>query len=205
MATKRRRARGRPAGGSDAIVDAILATTLTHLEAHGFDELSVEAIARAAGVNKTSVYRRWPSKADLVLAAVATVAAAREDEPAFVESGDLRADLIRLLEAKARNLATPLGQNMGRALMALEGKVRRETNEAFLRERPSMRRAVLAHAIDRGELPPDTDADFLGELLTAPILRRILMRHEPVDVAYVARVVDHVLAAARARPQLKQL
>jgi AcrR family transcriptional regulator len=197
MTMKRGRARGRPVGGSDAIVDAILATTLTHLEERGFEDLSVEEIARAAGVNKTSVYRRWPSKADLVLAAVGSVSDA---EPPFVESGELRSDLVRLLEAKAASLATPLGQNMGRALMALDGKARRESNEAFLKERPSVPRAVLARAIARGDLPPDADPDFLDELLAGPILRRILMRNEPVDTAYVTRVVDHVLAAARARP-----
>jgi len=197
MAMKGGRARGRPAGGSDAIVDAILATTLTHLEEHGFEDLSVEEVARAAGVNKTSVYRRWPSKADLVLAAVGSV---RESEPPFVESGDLRSDLVQLLEAKAASLATPLGQNVGRALMALLGTARREGNEALLNERPSPRRALLARAIAGGELPPDADADFLDELLTAPLLRRILIRNEPVDTAYVTRVVDHVLAAARARP-----
>ncbi len=194
---KRRRARGRPAGGSDAIVSAILATTLTHLEEHGFEDLSVEDVARAAGVNKTSIYRRWPSKADLVLAAVM---AARDPEPPFIESGDFRSDLIRLIEAKAVSLATPLAQNMARALMALDGGDRSEIKEALRKDLPSASQAFVERAIARGELPPDADAAFLHELLVAPILSRILMRSEHVDTAYVTRVVDHVLAGVKARP-----
>lgn len=95
MASKTiRRAQGRPQGGSEEIVRAILAATLEQLEAHGVVDLRVEEVARAAGVNKTSVYRRRPSKGDLVLAALGTL---RDEEPRFVESGDLRRDLVDVI------------------------------------------------------------------------------------------------------------
>src|SRR6185312_2142551 len=98
MAEIPRRTQGRPQGGSEEIVRAILDATLVQLEARGFAELRVDDVARAAGVNKTSVYRRWPSKAELVLAALRNRS---EDEPTFVETGELRRDLFELLTVKA--------------------------------------------------------------------------------------------------------
>ena len=54
--------------------------------------------------------------------------------------------------------------------------------------------ALLARAVERGALPPGSDVGFLGELLLAPVKHRIFMLDEPVDAAFLARIVDHVLA-----------
>jgi AcrR family transcriptional regulator len=189
-----RRALGRPQGGSEEIVRAILEATLAEIEAHGFADLRVEDVARAAGVNKTSVYRRWPTKGELVLAALATTSS---DEPELVESGDLRRDLIAMLTAKTAQISTPRGRKIMRALMAFDDGV--ESLTAALREhRYTKARALLANAVARGALPRDSDPGFLSELLMAPVLHRILIVNEPVGAAFLARVVDHVLEGARA-------
>jgi AcrR family transcriptional regulator len=166
---------------------------LRQLEKHGFAELRVEEVALAAGVNKTSVYRRWPSKGELVVAALK----ARGDrEPPFAESGDLRRDLVTLLTAKAAGLSTPRGRKVLRALMSFDDDAAGELRAMFPEGRYRKPRALLTRAIERGALPPDADAPFLTELLMAPILQRILVLHTPVDEAFVARVVDHVLRGA---------
>src|SRR5258707_2197699 len=67
---KKERRTGRPKGGSDAIVRAVLEATLRQLGDRGFAGVSVDEVAKAAAVNKTSVYRRWPSRSALVLAAL---------------------------------------------------------------------------------------------------------------------------------------
>jgi AcrR family transcriptional regulator len=187
------RGRGRPQGGSESIVRTILATTLKQLEERGFAGISVEEIARAAGVNKTSVYRRWPSKTRLVLAAVQ---AAGETERPFVASGDLRRDLVRLLKAKAATLASPRGQRIAHALLTLDGGDRDELMDALREPRDASPCAVIQKAIASGELPVGTDAAFVSELLIGPLANRLIIRNEPVGVGYVAKIVDHVLAGA---------
>jgi hypothetical protein len=77
--------------------------------------------------------------------------------------------------------------------MTFDEEALAQLSSAFPEGRYKKPRAVLAHAIERGALPPDTDALFLTELLLAPILHRILVLHMPVDEAFVTRVVDHVL------------
>ena len=154
MAEIPRRTQGRPQGGSEEIVRAILDATLVQLEAHGFAELRVEDVARAAGVNKTSVYRRWPSKADLVLAALRNRG---EDEPTFVESGELRRDLVELLTVKAAKLSTPRGRQVLRARRAF-GDEESAALARALRERQNAKiRELLTRAVERGALPPGSD------------------------------------------------
>src|SRR5689334_4609863 len=89
----KRRSPGRPAGGSEAILRAVLDTTIEELARVGYERLSVEAIAAAVGLNKTSIYRRWPTKGELVLAAID---ARRERARPFRETKNLRADLVAL-------------------------------------------------------------------------------------------------------------
>jgi AcrR family transcriptional regulator len=194
-----RRARGRPQGGSELIVRTILETTLKQLEERGFAGISVEEIARGAGVNKTSVYRRWPSKAELVLAAVKN---ARAAEPPFVARGDLPRDLVRLLKAKVAALASPQGQRIARALLALEGGERDELTHALRERRDATLREVVDGAIARGDLPPTTDAEFVSELLVAPLWNRLFIRDEPITLSYIGKVVAHVLAGAGHKPSL---
>jgi AcrR family transcriptional regulator len=191
MATaQRQKRRGRPLGGSEEIVRVVLDATLRQLGERGFAALSVEEIAKAADVNKTSVYRRWPTKVDLVLAALLTL---REELPVLSESGSLRDDLVRAVQVKAALVATPRGRKIARAMMAF-GDAEVDTVVQALREcRYSVPHAVIEHAIKRGDLPADTDPALLSELLLAPVYYRILMLNEPVDVRYIEGVVDQVL------------
>jgi AcrR family transcriptional regulator len=197
MAQKRtRRGRGRPEGGSDEIVRAVLRATLDQLGRRGFASLSVEAVAKAAGVNKTSVYRRWPTKAELVVAAVV---ARRDHEPRFEETGCLREDLVALLRYKARSVSTPRGREIAHALITLDEPMVAALTRELRRRRYTVPRDVVEHAMARGELPPTTDAAFVTELLMAPIYYRALVLREPVPDELIERTVDHVLASL-ARP-----
>jgi AcrR family transcriptional regulator len=186
------RAAGRPTGGSESLVRDVLAAALRELGAHGFAGLRIDDVAAAAGVNKTTIYRRWPTKAELVMAALQ---AAPPVEPVIAETGDLRADLIKLLTAKARLLATPAGRKIALAMMSMDDEL-----AAHLRHRRySIPCEVLRHAIERGDLPAATDPELVSELLYAPVLNRALVLNERVDPTFVATIVDHVLAPYVAR------
>jgi AcrR family transcriptional regulator len=188
----KRRPAGRPAGGSDAIVRAVLDATLAELGASGYERLRVEDVAAAAGMNKTSVYRRWATKAELVLAAVD---GARDGARPFRETGDLRADLVALLLAKVRRVSTPRGRAIGRALFSIDADD--PVAAAIRARRYSLPTSVVQRAIERGELARDVDPAFVSELLLAPVLHRLFVTNESVGRAFVERVVDHVLHGVR--------
>src|SRR5689334_6967985 len=186
---RERRSPGRPAGGSDAIVRAVFDATLAELARSGYARLSVEEVAAAAGMNKTSIYRRWPTKAELVLAAID---AHREHGPRYRETGDLRADLVTLLRGKAARLSTPQSRAIARALLSIEDDV--ELVASLRARRYSQPMTLMQHAVDRHVLPPRTDPAYVSEVLLAPVLQRLLVTNEPVTRAFVERIVDHVLA-----------
>jgi AcrR family transcriptional regulator len=196
-----KRGRGRPPGGSDTLVRAILAATLDQLGRRGYAALSIDEVAGAADVNKTTVYRRWPTKGELVIAAVV---ACREDQPRFVPTGRLRDDLLALLRAKARSVSTPRQCAISAALSTLDPSVSAALVQELRRRRYTMPRDVVEAAVARGELPADTDTEFLTQLMLAPILYRTLVLRETVPDAIIVQTVDTVLAGAgagRRRPR----
>jgi AcrR family transcriptional regulator len=191
MPLVKERRRGRPAGGSVEVVSAILDATMSQLGRVGYADLSVDEVARAARVNKTTIYRRWPTKAELVIAAVV---AARDDAPRFEPSGRLRDDLIGLLREKARSVSTPRQRAICCALNTLDSAVKDKLLQELRRRRYTMPKDVIERAIARGELPPETDASLVAELLVAPIFYRALVLRDQVSDALIEETVAVVLA-----------
>jgi AcrR family transcriptional regulator len=188
-----RRGRGRPAGGSDAVVHAILSTTLEQLGRRGYAALSIDEVAQTAEVNKTTIYRRWPTKGELVIAAVV---ASREDQPRFVPTGSLRDDLISLLRNKARAISTPRQRAISAAINTLDPSISAALLQELRRRRYTVPRDVLESAVARGELPAGTDTAFLNQLLLAPICYRSLVLRETVSDQLIVQTVDTILVGA---------
>ena len=204
MPKVRRRGRGRPAGGSDAVVHAILRTTLEQLGRRGYAALSIDQVATAAEVNKTTIYRRWPTKGELVVAAVV---ACREAQPRFVPTGQLRDDLLSLLRNKARTISTPRQRAISSAINTLDPSISAALLQELRRRRYTMPRDVVEAAVARGELPAETDTEFLTQLLLAPIFYRSLVLRETVPDDLIVRTIDTVLAGAghlQPRKQIKK-
>lgn len=128
----------------------LLAVTLRLLQEHGYDQLTVDAVAAAGRASKATVYRRWPSKAELVLAAftegVRQVAVAPN-------TGSLRGDLICLGEICGEH-----GRLHASTIRAVLVEVSRHPalndvlQEQFLKQRKALIRHVLRQAVDRGEI-----------------------------------------------------
>ena len=179
------------------MVSAILDAALVELGRVGYADMSIDDVARAAHVNKTTIYRRWPTKAELVIAAVV---AGKEDAPRFKPSGRLRDDLIALLRLKARSVATPRQCTISHAINTLDSSVKAALLHELRRRRYTMPRDVIERAIARGELPPHTDPELVVELLTAPIFHRKLMLRKDVSDAFIEQTVDVVLAGVGGKP-----
>jgi AcrR family transcriptional regulator len=191
-----RRTEGVRRGGRSArVVEAVMRATVEELGTVGYTALRVEDVADRSGVNKTSIYRRWPSKVDLVAAALLNHARNHE----ATDTGSLREDLLEMGRRMARKVETPLGRGLIRMMQMERGQPELDRVIRTLRaENICARAAVVERAMARGELPGDTDANLVAELVGAPISTRLLHTGLSVDERFIEAVVDMVLAGARA-------
>jgi TetR/AcrR family transcriptional regulator of autoinduction and epiphytic fitness len=175
----------------------ILEAVLDELGAVGYGALTIEAVAARAGVGKSTVYRHWPGKLELVEDAFRTLKA-----PVVVpEGGDLRAKVVGLLEQIACLVEQSTYSTCMPAL--IEASERDPEVRDFHRRFSSERRAVLVgllrDAVEGGELPPGTDPEIVADALVGTIFLRRLMLHEPLDPSLAPVLVDQLLPAKRRR------
>nr|WP_276603674.1 TetR/AcrR family transcriptional regulator [Nannocystis pusilla] len=163
----------------------------------GYHGLRIEDVAALAGVNKTTVYRRWPTKQELVRDALLSIAS---DTFAVADSGSLREDLLAIARRIAARGAQAEYQGLFR-LFVVEGDdpelaaIVRSLRANF----EAVPRAVLEAAERRGEIAPGVDANLLFDVLGAALNRRLFFDRAPVDDAWLQRLVDLLLHGALAR------
>jgi AcrR family transcriptional regulator len=185
----------RTGGRSARVVEHALRATLAELDRVGYAALRVEEVAARSGVNKTTLYRRWPTKADLVAAAVRSFKAPAE----IADSGDLARDLARAFCASLARAATPEGRGLLRMIQVERDHPEVAALVQRLREASAEgRRARLRAAVAHGELPRGADIELLQELLASAVFGPLGRRGERVSDDYVRRVVALILRGARA-------
>lgn len=180
--------------------EAVIAATLEALAAGDPTSLSIPAIAAAAGVSPSTVYRRWPERADLITDALAGIADATVP---LASTGTLRGDLIAFAEDLADALARPDLRALVRSLIAHDAPAADEVRRAFWDRRLAASAEIVTRAEARGELPPETRAPELIERIAAPIWMRTLLTALSIDRPWLERLVDETVAgvgAGNARP-----
>lgn len=188
--------RGRPR--DHALDEQILDQVLALLATHGYAGLTLDELAARSGVAKTTILRRWPSKAAVAAAGVERLALQSVDVP---DSGTLRGDMRALLQSAVDTFARGNGQFVPRLLR--EAGHRPEISDllnAVLHTRRQAYRKVLALAIARGELSPAANQDLLIDLLIGPIWLRLLITGDPITPQYVQANIDAALAAFEVAP-----
>ncbi len=188
MTTDHRRA---PRRRGAALEDAILAAALAELERSGYAALSMDAVADRAHVSKASLYRRWPGKAELVVAAVyRTLPAADEVR----DTGTLRGDLLAVLGDAAAQLAGPAGAGMRGILSdALVDPAAAEDLRARRKGRgAAVMSEVVRRAAARGELAPVAVSPRVLEVGHAMLRHEFLFAGVATE-EFVASLVDEVL------------
>ena len=189
-------AKARRTGGRSARVRAaVLRATLDVLLAGGADDLSIRDVAQRAGVHETSIYRRWGSRANLILDAVLGETEAAIPVP---DTGSLRGDLLALVTSIAAFITTPLGEVLLRLALRTDLAEDQAARERFWAERFTTGQTVLRRAQARGELRPGLDYRLTVETLIGALYVRLLLTREPVDDALTERVVDLILAGIAA-------
>jgi AcrR family transcriptional regulator len=187
----------RPGGRTARNAEAVFAATIDELSARAYDEISIETIAARAGVHKTTIYRRWHSKAELVTQALTATAGSLIEIP---DTGHLESDLRILSRSVRATLASPRGAATTRTLLvgAAASPEIRHLMQQFWAARLSAIAAIVDRAAARGELPRDTDPAPLMHALAAPLYYRLLVTGEPLTELDADRAAAAALAAARA-------
>lgn len=170
----------------------ILEATLTELQEVGYDRMTMDAVAKRAGASKATLYRHWPNKAELVVAAIRQRRGEiDEDVP---DTGTLRGDLYALLAGSA-------AQSTDNQLCEMRGMVSAcgtdaELATAFFDQVVDVKRTkaveIIRRAQVRGEVSEATDIQFLVDTAPAMLVFRHLLTPYPVDENYLARLVDEV-------------
>lgn len=172
--------------------EVILDATLEELAAVGYGAMTVEGVARRAGVSKATVYRHWEGKLDLVGDTIETLKAL-----VVVPDTDDHRERIRVV---VRGVAEHcINSRFSACMPAIIDAAERDASVREFHHRTSTRRremmiGVLADARDAGNLPPDVDTATLAEMLVAPIFLRRLMTPMPYTLDQVDTLVDTVLA-----------
>ena len=186
----RRPGRPRSAEADEAILEAAV-----ELFAEvGLEGMTVEGVAARAGVGKATIYRRYPCKVDLVVAAARCFTQGPELPP---DTGSTRGDLRALVDGLIALLTTtPLGRVLP-ILIAARTRVA-ELDRAYadiVAEKRARSTIVVRRAIERGDLRPDVDPELVIDCYVSPIFYRFLVTNAPLDDEYAASIVDATLRA----------
>ncbi|MEU7895828.1 TetR/AcrR family transcriptional regulator [Nonomuraea sp. NPDC049152] len=186
-----------PVGRGKKVSVAVHAATLAELVERGYAALTVDGVAQRAGVHKTTVYRRWKDKESLVVDALSDQSAMDVPIP---DTGSVETDLRELARSLVRMMTGPTGGALLAAMFSGGADVpgiaqarRQIFDDRFRRAEP-----VVVRAVERGQLPADTDPPQLLKALAAPVYFRLLVTGEPIDEGTADHAAEITLAAARA-------
>ncbi len=186
--------RPRPGGRSARVVAAVHAAALELLEEVGFEDLQLSDVAKRAQVNKTTVYRRWPTKAALVADLLASFTRTTVATP---DTGSLQGDLEQLLG----DVVTALSNRAVRAVLygamtgADDSEDARNAQTRFWEERFRHSGAAVERAITRGEIPTGTDPRSLLEMAAGPVYFRTLFTVDAVTSEYLRDTARRTIRA----------
>lgn len=184
--------RGRPRSEKARV--AILQAAAELLLERGLSASSMDAVADRAGVSKATIYRWWPTKESLALDALYREWAV--PAPAERDTGSLRGDLLSQMRPWARLAGSrPYGRVVGALLTQAQTDpgFAAEYQARFVQPRRDRFRAIFRRAIERGEIPADTNVEVAIDVLYGPLYHRLLQGHAPLNDRFVRDVVETAL------------
>ncbi|HEY1531420.1 MAG TPA: TetR/AcrR family transcriptional regulator [Galbitalea sp.] len=187
---------GRPL---DVTRDAdILDAALDVLAEVGYEGMTIDMVAARAKAGKATLYRRWPSKTELVIDAVACMKNSDIDFDRLPDTGTLRGDFlsmmkpptIRDVEHKMRVMAGLI------SLISRNPELAEAARAAVVAPRAEVNRRFLQRAIDRGEIRADIDIPFVANISPSMVTYRTMMLGRPVDRDFLVKILDQVVLPA---------
>jgi AcrR family transcriptional regulator len=187
---------GRPR--SEQAEQAIIEATLDLFAEKGFEGVCVDLVAARAGVGKATIYRRWPNKEELLLAAFGSLKSPFP-EPKGVS---VRDDLLAMVEVMCADKADPRKARRYALLLGEGEKYPRlvaRYKETVVEPRRDVMRAVIRRGVETGELRPDTDVEIAMLQLTGAIMAQEKSQAGTLDRDFAARLVDGLLLGLSSR------
>jgi AcrR family transcriptional regulator len=181
----------------------LLAVTLELLQEHGYDRLTLDAVATTAHASKATLYRRWPTKAQLVMAAFVEGTRQVAVDP---DTGTLRGDLLRLGEQIWAHVSTH-ASTIRAVLVEVSRSAQLDAmmQEQFLDQRKALMSHVFARAVDRGEIEASAITEDLWDVLPGYLIYRSVLTGRAPSSRTVQDVVDNVLIPSLTRHNVRRL
>jgi AcrR family transcriptional regulator len=178
----------------------ILEATLEILSEVGYDRLTMDAVATRAKASKATLYRRWSSKANLVIDALTH----SKGPQSFPDTGSLRGDLQAGFCGMGGLTDPDTVSVFSSVLTAIsrDPEFAERFREHFIEEKLGLSRGLWERARDRGELRDDVDLDLLAPALAGIVLHRVFVMGQLPDEDLITRVIDQIILPAALRPEL---
>lgn len=176
----------------------ILAAALEVLADTGFDGMTIDMVATRAKAGKATLYRRWPSKNELVIDAVACMKQGDLDLATLPDTGSLRGDLVAMIKPRSIEDAEKKMQIMAglMSMLSTAPELADAANAALVKPRAEVNRFLIQRAVDRGEVAPGCDIDTLCLVTPSMAAFRTLIERKPVDRDFLISLIDGVLLPA---------
>jgi AcrR family transcriptional regulator len=176
----------------------ILDAALEVLAETGYDGMTIDMVAARAKAGKATLYRRWPSKGELVLDAVACMKTSDIDYAHLPDTGTLRGDLIAMIKPHTIEDGEKKLQVMAglMSMLSRAPELAEAANAAIVEPRRAVNRILMQRAVDRGEISPDCDIETLSLITPSMAAYRVLIMKKPVDRQFLVSLIDGVLLPA---------
>ncbi|MCS5734062.1 TetR/AcrR family transcriptional regulator [Herbiconiux daphne] len=186
----RKRDHSRDADILDAAVDV--------LAEEGYDGMTIDMVAARAKAGKATLYRRWASKGELVIDAVACMKKDDLDLDRLPDTGTLRGDLIGMIKPRTLEEAEKKLQVMAglMSVLARSPELSDAISQAIIEPRAEVNRILLRRAIERGEIAADCDVDTIALISPSMAAYRTLVLKKPVDREFLVSMIDGVILPA---------
>ncbi len=154
----------------------------------GFGRASIEAISERSGVARSTIYRHWPERSELLVEAVGK----RVGPTAAVDSGDLRTDLLQIFSHLGNLLSSEPTRCVAASFIAeaMRDPELAALHAKFTERRRAISTTLIEKAISRGDLPKTTDPAAMADDLAAPVFFRALILHQPIETTWIESHVD---------------
>jgi AcrR family transcriptional regulator len=176
----------------------ILDAALDVLAETGYDGMTIDMVAARAKAGKATLYRRWPSKAHLVLDAVACMKKSDYDAETLPDTGTLRGDLVAMIKPHSIEDGERKMQIMAgvMSMLSRDPDLADVVNAAIVEPRAEVNRLFMNRAIARGEIAADADIETLSMITPSMASYRTLILKKHIDREFLLSIIDGVILPA---------